>query len=1201
MSIDQILSPNNKPSKPRLPKVWQVGDIIMGTFEVKQVFSSGGMAYVYRVYHRDWDIDLAVKTPRSEFQDIEDIVENFVHEAETWVNLGLYPHIVSCYFIRVLDGIPRIFMEYVDNGSLLDAINQGWLYHGTPVQILTRILDIAIQIAWGLQYAHEKGIVHQDVKPANVLLSHNGIAKVTDFGMAQAKAIISPRVENPEMFIPTSDGKSILVNVSGMTPSYCSPEQAAVQPLSRRTDVWSWAVSLLEVFIGKKTWDYGHLVLRALEEYLRFGPAKPSIPAMPASFAELLRDCFSIDPDQRPHSMSTLVDELKEIYHQEIGKPYPRYQPKVKTVLADTLNNRAVSMVDLSRENEALDLFDQAIAAQSTHPTALYNRSLYLWRNAHLTDLDVLSNLIQNLKDLPENWQTYYYLANIHIERGDLFAAIEVLQSASGKFGNLPSLRHAYQRAFKVRTYGAHAIKTIKDQTSVVNSIAISNQGAFALSGGNDHVVYLWDLHSGKCLHTMRGHDHIIRSVAISPNGKLGLSGSWDRTLRLWNLPSGECLQVFTGHSDVVQQVVFTPDGKSALSASSDHTMRLWDLHSGQSLRVFTGHIDTIRSVAVSRNGRIAVSASFDNTMRIWDLKTGQCISTIDWINAFTSNIHLSIDGKHILLADANNHLCLVDLETGKIVHTYSGHTGTVRSLDITPNGKWILSGGTDGTLRLWDLKSTRCLRTFTGHNASINAVSISSGKMLAVSGSGDQTIKLWSLGMGPQAPFDPVLPRSSEEVVQLSDQIDKQLQDAENRYSRGDYAGALKVVAQARANPDYFQNTQLVKYWHKIGQKAVRTGFNSIWLSKTFSTHDISVNSIAISRDSRFAISGNDNASLNLWNLESGEYLHQYQGHKEKVNSVCISTKGDMVLSGSSDGTLILWDLKVSTPLKTLSGHSSEVNTVSMTSDARLALSGSNDNTLRLWDLSQGKCLRVLKGHAHYVRQAAISPDGHFALSAGWDKTLRYWDLISAECLTVFKGHSEVIHAMALSSDGTLALTAGLDHTIRLWDLSSGNALAIFETASAHVSDLTFTFEGRFAFSADLEGKINIWDLSTGISLDFNLNHGSPVSALAVSPGGDSLISTGPDRTIKIWQLDWKYHFPAQTPLEKSFENHLLAFLHLHTPYADDGVSHVGRARWNNADIEDLLQQLCYAGFGSISRSQVLSTLQRLSKVLQE
>ncbi len=94
-----------------VPPVWQVGDVILDLYEVKQIFTGGGMGLVYRVHHRDWAMDLAVKSPRPEFFQTRQHVENFEREAETWVNLGLHPHTVSCYYVRRLGGIPRIFTE----------------------------------------------------------------------------------------------------------------------------------------------------------------------------------------------------------------------------------------------------------------------------------------------------------------------------------------------------------------------------------------------------------------------------------------------------------------------------------------------------------------------------------------------------------------------------------------------------------------------------------------------------------------------------------------------------------------------------------------------------------------------------------------------------------------------------------------------------------------------------------------------------------------------------------------------------------------------------------------------------------------------------------------------------------------------------------------------------------------------------------
>lgn len=112
-----------------------------------------------------------------------------------------------------------------------------------PSDALERILDIAIQIAWGLYYTHQQGLVHQDVKPRNVMMTQDGAAKVTDFGLAAVLA---------------SQG----------TPSYRSREQAAGQRLTPATDIWSWGVSLLDVFLGDVERGDGPAALLSLNHYV---------------------------------------------------------------------------------------------------------------------------------------------------------------------------------------------------------------------------------------------------------------------------------------------------------------------------------------------------------------------------------------------------------------------------------------------------------------------------------------------------------------------------------------------------------------------------------------------------------------------------------------------------------------------------------------------------------------------------------------------------------------------------------------------------------------------------------------------------------------------------------------------------------------------------------------------------------------------
>ena len=688
--------------------------------------------------------------------------ESFIREAETWVNLDLHPHIISCYYVRKLGGIPRIFMEYASRGSLQDGIEQGWLYKGTPGEALKNILDLCIQFSWGLHYAHEKGLIHQDIKPANVLLSEDGLAKVTDFGIAQARARSQAASGSPVDLGSGQGSISILVDTIGLTPAYCSPEQAAAQPLSRRTDIWSWAVSVLEMFTGRKTWRNGPLAMEGLQVYRSSGATNSVIPFMPDALGKLLERCFADNPEDRPRDMHVICEELIEIYRSSTGQEYPRTEPRMDTALADTLNNRAVSMADIGREADALQFFDSAIRAEPDHPTVIYNRSVYQWSLGNITDQDALRALFEVTNRLPASYEPACYTAYIHLERGDYASALALARSATARYGEQDRLKSVIQIASRYRLVEGGMLKVLEGSRGAVNSVALSADGTRFLSAGNDHVVRIWDLARSTCTKELHGHTDLIRTIRLDDTGKWLLSASWDATLRWWDLDAGECVRVLAGHEDVIQDADLTPDGRIAVSGSADNTLRVWDLQTGVCLHILRGHRDTVWSVAVLPDGSQAVSSSFDNTLRVWNLENGECIRTIEWPRSCTSNLSLTPDGKAVLFAAGDQRLWLIDLDTGNPLKYFSGHSGGANAVQVAGSNPWVFSGGIDGTIRVWDVYSGRCLRTYTGHRTSVNAISFCPKELLLqgadgqpfsswliASGSSDQTARVWMVTEG--------------------------------------------------------------------------------------------------------------------------------------------------------------------------------------------------------------------------------------------------------------------------------------------------------------------------------------------------------------------------------------------------------------------------------------------------------------------
>lgn len=334
------------------------GLILEELYEVIESFG-GGMGAVHRVRHRSWNIEVAIKHPlESAMLNLEQL-DMFYSECITWCQIGLHPYVATCFYAREINGLPSVVAEFVQKGSLHQSIHRRELYRGDEDKCLARMLTIAASTAFGLARAHEANLIHCDVKPENMLLTAFGTAKITDFGLAIAQ--IGP------------DG---LTRQRWMTEAYAAPEQLMHESLTPAVDAWGWGASMLEMFLGNRSWQRGTACGAVLGKFLEDGRKEYRIPQMPESIAALLGECFRFDPGKRLSDFGLIAGRICHCYEELFDEPCPVSKPNLELISADSLNNRAVSRFDLGDILEVHRLLDEAFSVDPLHPESNFNSAL---------------------------------------------------------------------------------------------------------------------------------------------------------------------------------------------------------------------------------------------------------------------------------------------------------------------------------------------------------------------------------------------------------------------------------------------------------------------------------------------------------------------------------------------------------------------------------------------------------------------------------------------------------------------------------------------------------------------------------------------------------------------------------------------------------------------------------------------------------
>ncbi|GAA5859910.1 hypothetical protein JCM1840_001792 [Sporobolomyces johnsonii] len=229
--------------------------------------------------------------------------------------------------------------------------------------------------------------------------------------------------------------------------------------------------------------------------------------------------------------------------------------------------------------------------------------------------------------------------------------------------------------------------------------------GAVVVSGGCDREVRVWEVETGKCLHTLRGHTSTVRCMRVLDGRPIAVSGSRDATLRVWNIETGEMVHLLSGHEHSVRCIEVA--GNKVVSGSYDATCRLWDVDTGQCLHVFRGHIHQIYAVAF--DGIRVVTGSLDSTVRIWSAETGEFLALLQGHTSLVGQLQLDSRSNVLVTGGSDGRVIVFSLSTFETLHRLCAHDNSVTCLQV--DERFIVTGGNDGRIKLWDFKTGHFVR----------------------------------------------------------------------------------------------------------------------------------------------------------------------------------------------------------------------------------------------------------------------------------------------------------------------------------------------------------------------------------------------------------------------------------------------------------------------------------------------------------
>jgi len=906
------------------------------------------------------------------------------------------------------------------------------------------VARLGIQAAAALEHAHEQGIIHRDVKPANLLVDNRGHLWITDFGLARCQ---------------TDLGLTISGDLVG-TLRYMSPEQALARSgtVDHRSDIYSLGATLYELltlqpaFAGQ---DRHELLRRIASEEPR--PPSRLRKNIPADLETVVLKAMAKEADGRYATAQELGDDLQRfLSDRPVLAKRPTLAHRLRKWLARHKAMTAGAMILL--------LLSTVGFAAAT---------LLIWQKEEetrraLNDSRVSERLAEDQRELAQKRERlarrYLYAADLNLA----YQAVKDRQPARalrllGRHRPAPGEEdlRGFEWYHLLSVCGRGQAMILRGHGGSVITVALSPDGKRLVSGGKDGATWLWDTTSGLGHVIAAANKAPVKAVAFAADGQTVAVAREGGTLVLWDTANDKERARLDKAPDGPRSFAFFGDGKR-LAVSADAGIQLWDTTSAKLLAILRESGYQVYSISVSPDEQTIAAGDNQGKVRLWKAPFGARPPTVlGGHQAYVMGVSFSKDGRRLASAADDGTVMLWDLATGQGSAAENLHTGSAHGVAFSPDGAQLFSCGEDGSVQIWCIGTHE--RMVRGYADEMHSLSLSADGRILATGHNDGTIGLWHV--------DEM--QADEELLRHGNPVNCIAFGRDNRtlasagLERRDHNATVKLwdlstlreTGRLEASKASLHGLCFSPDGRLLAAAGV-AGSIHLWeaetrrLLKVLPGHAGVVWCAAFSPDSQIlATAGYDDKLIKLWKVSTGECLGELRGHKDSVWSVAFSPDGRTLASGSRDGKARVWEgweaLQPEAPARPSlarrvtefkssvipTQHKGWVWAVQFSPDGQTLATGSQDRTVELWDThtwrQRGK---PLHGHTTFVRALAFFPDGKTLATGSDDRTVKLWDLETGQERATLLGHTHTISSLAVSSDGRLLISGSWDGTVRLW-----------------------------------------------------------------------------------------------------------------------------------------------------------------------